>query len=93
MGYGLRNVGSIPGALGELQRVVAPGGKVAVLDFNNATNPLVDAVQVSGAMGRAYGGLGRLPLALPKAFVSSSKRIVLLRLKVHTAGLVLRCTS
>jgi len=36
MGYGLRNVASIPAALSELERVLKPGGKVAILDFNNA---------------------------------------------------------
>ncbi len=46
MGYGLRNVANIPKALSELQRVLKPGAKVAVLDFNNSTNPAVDAIQV-----------------------------------------------
>jgi demethylmenaquinone methyltransferase/2-methoxy-6-polyprenyl-1,4-benzoquinol methylase len=49
MGYGLRNVADIPQALQELQRVLRPGGKAAVLDFNNSSQPVVDAVQVRRA--------------------------------------------
>jgi len=35
MGYGLRNVGNIPQALAELQRVLKTGKTVAILDFNH----------------------------------------------------------
>jgi demethylphylloquinol methyltransferase len=45
VGYGLRNVADMPAALAELARVVSPGGRVAVLDFNNSENPVVDALQ------------------------------------------------
>jgi demethylphylloquinol methyltransferase len=45
MGYGLRNVSSIPQALGELRRVLKPGSRAAVLDFNNSPNYVVDAAQ------------------------------------------------
>ena len=41
MGYGLRNVGNIPQALGELQRVLKPSKKVAILDFHQPSNALV----------------------------------------------------
>lgn len=40
MGYGLRNVGNIPQALTELQRVLKPGKKVAILDFHQPGNAL-----------------------------------------------------
>ena len=38
IGYGLRNVSDIPRALAGLRRVLKPGGKAAVVDFNNSTN-------------------------------------------------------
>ncbi|KAG2435263.1 hypothetical protein HXX76_007341 [Chlamydomonas incerta] len=45
MGYGLRNVASQPTALKELHRVLKPGCSVAILDFNNCTDPIPDAIQ------------------------------------------------
>jgi ubiquinone/menaquinone biosynthesis C-methylase UbiE len=48
MGYGLRNVADIPKALAELKRVLRPGATVAILDFNNSSNPFVDTFQVGG---------------------------------------------
>jgi demethylmenaquinone methyltransferase/2-methoxy-6-polyprenyl-1,4-benzoquinol methylase len=45
MGYGLRNVTDIPGSLKELQRVLKPGARAAILDFNHPTDPWVKAFQ------------------------------------------------
>ena len=45
MGYGLRNVSSIPDALGELYRVLRPGCRAAILDFNNSEDWVVDGAQ------------------------------------------------
>ena len=40
-------VTSIPQALGELRRVLRPGSKASILDFNNASksNPVADGLQ------------------------------------------------
>lgn len=45
MGYGLRNVDNRSLALMELRRVLKPGAKVAILDFNNSEDPTVDSIQ------------------------------------------------
>lgn len=45
MGYGLRNVANIPKALSELHRVLRPGCRAAILDFNNSQDGLVDGAQ------------------------------------------------
>ena len=43
--YGLRNVSDIPRAMRELRRVLRPGAKLAVLDFNNPVDPTTAAIQ------------------------------------------------
>ena len=40
-GYGLRNVPDLAQAIGEIHRVLAPGGRLVSLDFNRPGNPLV----------------------------------------------------
>jgi len=45
VGYGLRNVASPAQCLRELHRVVKPGRKVSILDFNNSSNRFVRAFQ------------------------------------------------
>ena len=42
-GYGLRNVPDLDGALLEIRRVLAPGGRMLSLDFNRPRNPIVRA--------------------------------------------------
>jgi len=45
MGYGLRNVADISKTLREVHRVLKPGASVAILDFNNSSDPIVDKAQ------------------------------------------------
>jgi ubiquinone/menaquinone biosynthesis methyltransferase len=40
-GYGLRNVPDLERSIGEIRRVLAPGGRLLSLDFNRPRNPIV----------------------------------------------------
>lgn len=44
VGYGLRNVAEPAAALAEMRRVLAPRGRVVVLDFGKPDNPLASAL-------------------------------------------------
>ena len=44
VGYGLRNVPALDGALCEIHRVLRPAGSVFSLDFNRLTNAVACAV-------------------------------------------------
>lgn len=46
-GYGIRNVPVLEPALGEIARVLAPGGVFLSLDFNRPANPLVRGVYLT----------------------------------------------
>ena len=62
VGWGLRNVPDIAGALQEMVRVVKPGGKVVSLDMGHPTAPVFKQVywlwfdKVVPAMGKIWGG-------------------------------------
>lgn len=46
IGYGLRNVVDRLKAMEEMYRVLKPGSKVSVLDFNKSTDPFSASIQV-----------------------------------------------
>ncbi len=56
-GYGLRNVPDLPGAIAEIHRVLAPGGRVGSLDFDRPESPWLREIGlrcfsvVGGALG------------------------------------------
>ena len=55
--YGLRNVPDLDGAVAEILRVLAPGGRFLSLDFNRPEAPLLRAAYLGylGAVGAALG--------------------------------------
>jgi demethylmenaquinone methyltransferase/2-methoxy-6-polyprenyl-1,4-benzoquinol methylase len=58
-GYGLRNVPDLQGAIAEIRRVLAPGGRLLSLDFDRPANPLVRAVYLAylTVVGSALGAM------------------------------------
>jgi demethylmenaquinone methyltransferase/2-methoxy-6-polyprenyl-1,4-benzoquinol methylase len=56
-GYGLRNVSDLTKAVGEIHRVLAPGGRFLSLDFNRPRNPVARVAFVSylTVVGSALG--------------------------------------
>ena len=58
-GYGLRNVPNLQSALGEVHRVLAPGGRFLSLDFNRPSNPIVRIVYLVylTAVGSVLGAI------------------------------------
>jgi len=56
-GYGLRNVPDLPQSIREIQRVLAPGGRLLSLDFNRPRNPVLRAAYLVylSVVGSALG--------------------------------------
>lgn len=79
VGFGIRNVADLAAGIREMARVVAPGGRVAILEFTQPANPLFRFVYyvyflillpilgnlVSGGKRNAYGYLPRSVLKFP----------------------------
>lgn len=61
-GYGLRNVPDLRGSIGEIRRVLRPGGMLVSLDFNRPSNRLLRTIYlrylwfVGGLLGRILHG-------------------------------------
>lgn len=99
VGFGIRNVADLGAGIREMARVTAPGGKIAILEFTQPSNPLFRFVYyvyflillpilgnlVSGGKRNAYGYLPRSVLKFPGR--EKLRRIVeeqgLVDVKVH----------
>lgn len=88
VGFGIRNVENTAAACGEIYRTLAPGGRLAILEFAIPATPLVRAVylwyfrHVLPAIGRLVsrhnGAYGYLPASVG-AFASPAEFVKLLR--------------
>jgi demethylmenaquinone methyltransferase/2-methoxy-6-polyprenyl-1,4-benzoquinol methylase len=78
LGYGLRNVPDLDHALGEIHRVLRPGGVIANLDFTLPESPLWRAVLLRYllAMGNIYGALWHSDPAVYGYIARSIERFV-----------------
>ena len=58
-GYGLRNVPDLDRVIGEIRRVLAPGGRLLSLDFNRPSNEFVCGVYLAylAVIGSALGAV------------------------------------
>jgi demethylmenaquinone methyltransferase/2-methoxy-6-polyprenyl-1,4-benzoquinol methylase len=79
VGFGIRNVADLAAGIREMARVTAPGGRVAILEFTQPSNPLFRFVYyvyflillpilgnlVTGGKRNAYGYLPRSVLGFP----------------------------
>lgn len=55
IGYGLRNIVDRKIALEEMYRVLKPGSKVSILDFNKSPSQLTSSIQVHGYNNYLFG--------------------------------------
>lgn len=89
VGFGVRNLENLDGGLADLCRVLRPGGRLLVLEFNRPPNPIVRAVYgtyfmivlpiignlVSGGADNAYAYLPRSVMAFPGPSELSQKML------------------
>ncbi|XP_026379489.1 2-phytyl-1,4-beta-naphthoquinone methyltransferase, chloroplastic-like isoform X2 [Papaver somniferum] len=82
VGFGLRNIVDRRKAMSEMLRVLKPGSKASILDFNKSTQPLTTSVQVCSSSKSFYLSLSNLSMSLKPYATDVGKELEELSLEV-----------